>query len=257
MGWGWAIFDIRKHRFATFLDIYCHIILEWCWTTIRGTPVSLLSALETKERLRRGSLRPRGGRRTQRPPPWIRACVWHVVYGFPSRIITGTTSNAAKVTNFIKKTIFSEKASLSEKNVSRITKCQVYWVLCFVCYEPSYRFWRTVSLADFVRPCGCGHVELPFLKFASSGPCIFRSEGRDRGPGLLQQAWLSASSGLVNPAIQKVLVKFSIYFFRWGARADRDEAIRYILLFHFNGMFPYLHSSVGCLISLQSTLFAA
>ena len=25
-------------------------------------------------RLRRGSLRPRGGRRTQRPPPWIRAC---------------------------------------------------------------------------------------------------------------------------------------------------------------------------------------
>ena len=48
MGWGWAIFDIRKHRFATF-DVYCHVMLEWYWTTIQGTPVSLLSALETKE----------------------------------------------------------------------------------------------------------------------------------------------------------------------------------------------------------------
>ena len=25
MGWEWAIFDIRKHRFATFQDVYCHI----------------------------------------------------------------------------------------------------------------------------------------------------------------------------------------------------------------------------------------
>ena len=32
-----------------FQDVYCHIILEWCWTTIQGTPVSLLSAFETKE----------------------------------------------------------------------------------------------------------------------------------------------------------------------------------------------------------------
>ena len=48
-GWEWAIFDIRKHRFATFLDVYCHIMLEWRWTTIQETPVSLLSALETRE----------------------------------------------------------------------------------------------------------------------------------------------------------------------------------------------------------------
>ena len=42
MGWEWAIFDIRKHRFATFQDVYCHIMPEWCWTTIQETPVSLL-----------------------------------------------------------------------------------------------------------------------------------------------------------------------------------------------------------------------
>ena len=61
MGLGCAIFDIRKHIFATFQDVYCHIMIEWCWTTIQGTPVSLLSALERRNpRLRRGSLRPRG-----------------------------------------------------------------------------------------------------------------------------------------------------------------------------------------------------
>ena len=49
MRWGWAIFDIRKYIFATFKDFYCHIMLEWCWTTIQGTSMSLLSALETKE----------------------------------------------------------------------------------------------------------------------------------------------------------------------------------------------------------------
>ena len=49
MGWEWAIFDIRKQRFATFQDVYCHIMPEWCWTTIQETPVSLLSALETRE----------------------------------------------------------------------------------------------------------------------------------------------------------------------------------------------------------------
>ena len=49
MGWEWAIFDIRKHRFATFQDVYCHIMPEWCWTTIQETPVSLLSAFETRE----------------------------------------------------------------------------------------------------------------------------------------------------------------------------------------------------------------
>ena len=49
MGWEWAIFDIRKHRFVTFQDVYCHIMPEWCWTTIQETPVPLLSALETRE----------------------------------------------------------------------------------------------------------------------------------------------------------------------------------------------------------------
>ena len=49
MGWEWAIFYIRKHRFATFQDVYCHIMPEWCWTAIQETPVSLLSALETRE----------------------------------------------------------------------------------------------------------------------------------------------------------------------------------------------------------------
>ena len=49
MGWEWAIFDILKHRFATFKDVYCNIMPEWCLTTIQETPVSLLSALETRE----------------------------------------------------------------------------------------------------------------------------------------------------------------------------------------------------------------
>ena len=49
MGWEWAIFDVRKLRFATFQDVYCHIMPEWCWTTIQETPVSLLSAPETRE----------------------------------------------------------------------------------------------------------------------------------------------------------------------------------------------------------------
>ena len=64
-------FLTRKHRFATFQDVCCHLVLEWCWTTIQETPVSLLSALETKEPqgTHPWSLRPRGGRLTQRPPP--------------------------------------------------------------------------------------------------------------------------------------------------------------------------------------------
>ena len=49
MGWEWAIFDIRKHRFATFQDVYCHIMPEWCLKTIQETPVSLLSAPEMRE----------------------------------------------------------------------------------------------------------------------------------------------------------------------------------------------------------------
>ena len=36
-------------RFATFQDVYCHSMPEWCWTTIQETPVSLFSALETRE----------------------------------------------------------------------------------------------------------------------------------------------------------------------------------------------------------------
>ena len=42
-------FDICKQRFATFQDVYCHIMPEWCLTTIQETPVFLLSALETRE----------------------------------------------------------------------------------------------------------------------------------------------------------------------------------------------------------------
>ena len=51
---GWWDGDERFLTFANadlqlFKILYCHIMLEWCWTTIQGTPVSLLSALETKD----------------------------------------------------------------------------------------------------------------------------------------------------------------------------------------------------------------
>ena len=70
MGWEWAIFDIRKHRFATFQDVYCHIMPESCWTTIQETPVSLLSALETREPAPSARVLPSQG---WAPAPWIRA----------------------------------------------------------------------------------------------------------------------------------------------------------------------------------------
>ena len=73
LGWGWAIFDTRKHRFATFQDVYCHIMFN----TFNGVEQPykghqcpfFLPFRRRDPRLRRGSLRPRGGRRTQRPPP--------------------------------------------------------------------------------------------------------------------------------------------------------------------------------------------
>ena len=70
MGWEWAIFDIRKHRFATFQDVYCHIMPEWCWTTIQETPVSLLSALETREPAPKARVLPsQGWAPAPAPPP--------------------------------------------------------------------------------------------------------------------------------------------------------------------------------------------
>ena len=58
---------LRKHRFATFKDVYCHIMPEWCLTTIQEIPVSLLSALETRNPSQGWAPAPAP------PPPWIRA----------------------------------------------------------------------------------------------------------------------------------------------------------------------------------------
>ena len=73
MRWEWAIFDIRKHRFATFQDVDCHIMPEWCWTTIQETPVSLLSALETRKLVPSARVLPSQGWAPAPAPPWIRA----------------------------------------------------------------------------------------------------------------------------------------------------------------------------------------
>ena len=74
MEWEWAIFDIRKHIFATFQDVYCHIMPEWCWTTIQETPVSLLSAPEMREPAPSARVLPsQGWAPAPAPTPWIRA----------------------------------------------------------------------------------------------------------------------------------------------------------------------------------------
>ena len=75
-GMGRSDFWHTKHRFATFQDLYCRIVLEWCWTTIQETPVSLLSALETKEPAPSARVPPSQGWAPDPSPPWIRAWSW-------------------------------------------------------------------------------------------------------------------------------------------------------------------------------------
>ena len=80
-GWEWAIFDIPKHRFATFQDVYCYIMPEWCWTTIQETPVSLLSALETREPAPSARVLPSQGWAPAPAPPGSAPAAYAVVTG--------------------------------------------------------------------------------------------------------------------------------------------------------------------------------
>ena len=77
-GMGMSDFWHMQTHICNFSGVYCHIMLEWCWTTIQGTPVFLLSALGTKEPAPSARVPPSRGRAPDLapPPPWIRAGMW-------------------------------------------------------------------------------------------------------------------------------------------------------------------------------------
>ena len=70
MGWELAIFDIRKHRFATFQEVFAILCLNGVQQPFKRHQCPFFLPLRRgNPRLRRGSFRPRGGRPPQRPPP--------------------------------------------------------------------------------------------------------------------------------------------------------------------------------------------
>ena len=78
---GMSDFWLTLTQIWTFQDIYCHIILEWHWTTIQGTPVSLLSALETKKPVPSARVPLSQGWAPDPVPTWISAWKLHLKVG--------------------------------------------------------------------------------------------------------------------------------------------------------------------------------
>ena len=79
--------------------------------------------------------------------------VWCAICPYSSRIIIGSASKAEKVPNFIKQTF-------PKKGVGKFSKKLHFWnqqgvsfrVVCFVSFEPSDPFQRTVKTSGCVQP---------------------------------------------------------------------------------------------------------
>ena len=141
--------------------------------------------------------------------------VWCAICPYSSRLITGSASKTEKGTNFIKQTF-------PKKGVGKFSKKKIhFWnqqgvsfrMVCFVCFEPSDPFQRTV--------CGCrAFWVLAPKRVGRSGRGWYQSTQQFAGKTMALVTWRFVSRVTWHVAPRGALQKFVV---RATGQTDSDS----------------------------------